>query len=263
MSLFNYYKYPNVPEGMDLPRKKGVMRLFELLGRDMLHFFLAGLLALLSLIPFIIGMIYAVYSHSILVMFVTGIVGGILAAPQICGVADTLMRSMRDEAGFWWHTYKKAWKNNAKSSLFPGGMFGLIFAAQLFFFYHIEFLGEGKFPLIMLIVSLILSFGLASFVFLMLVVMELPMGALFRNAAVLFIGYLPRGILAALFQGVWYIACILFYPFSFLFILLGNVWFPMLLSAHTLYKPLNERLGIEEAIAKRKNEADSGSADNN
>lgn len=40
----------------DAPRKKGVARLAEIMGRDMWNFFRAGFLAFLGCLPFIIGM---------------------------------------------------------------------------------------------------------------------------------------------------------------------------------------------------------------
>lgn len=36
---------------------------------------------------------------------------GMLAAPGVAGAADIVMRSIRDEIGWWWwDTYKKTWK---------------------------------------------------------------------------------------------------------------------------------------------------------
>ena len=46
----------------DAPRKKGVARLAEIMGRDMWNFFRAGFLAFLGCLPFIIGMFFAVHA---------------------------------------------------------------------------------------------------------------------------------------------------------------------------------------------------------
>ena len=41
-----------------------------------------------------------------------GLVGGMIAAPFLCGIFDTVLRALRDEPGYWWHTYRNAWKQN-------------------------------------------------------------------------------------------------------------------------------------------------------
>ena len=50
---------------------------------------------------------------------VCGLLGGAIAGPELCALADTILRGLRDEPGFWWHTYRRAWKRSAKASLLP------------------------------------------------------------------------------------------------------------------------------------------------
>ena len=64
----------------DAPRKKGVARLAEIMGRDMWNFFRAGFLAFLGCLPFIIGMFFAVETHALLFMLLAGIIGGLIAS---------------------------------------------------------------------------------------------------------------------------------------------------------------------------------------
>ena len=33
-------------------------------------------------------------------------VGGLLAGPALAGMYDTVLRALRDEAGYWWVTYR-------------------------------------------------------------------------------------------------------------------------------------------------------------
>ena len=66
----------------DAPRKKGVARLAEIMGRDMWNFFRAGFLAFLGCLPFIIGMFFAVETHALLFMLLAGIIGGLIAGPE-------------------------------------------------------------------------------------------------------------------------------------------------------------------------------------
>ena len=101
----------------DAPRKKGVARLAEIMGRDMWNFFRAGFLAFLGCLPFIIGMFFAVETHALLFMLLAGIIGGLIAGPELSAMADTVLRSLRDEPGYWWETYRRVWKRNARESL--------------------------------------------------------------------------------------------------------------------------------------------------
>ncbi len=49
MGLFNFhFDRPGPGVSPDAPRKKGPARFFEILGRDLMSFYLAGLLALVS-----------------------------------------------------------------------------------------------------------------------------------------------------------------------------------------------------------------------
>ena len=110
----------------DAPRKKGVARLAEIMGRDMWNFFRAGFLAFLGCLPFIIGMFFAVETHALLFMLLAGIIGGLIAGPELSAMADTVLRSLRDEPGYWWETYRRVWKRNARESLVPGMLTGLV-----------------------------------------------------------------------------------------------------------------------------------------
>ena len=65
MALFNFhFDRPGPGVSPDAPRKKGPARFFEILGRDLMSFYLAGLLALVSALPFVFGVWFAVDTHS-------------------------------------------------------------------------------------------------------------------------------------------------------------------------------------------------------
>ena len=85
----------------DAPRKTGVGRFFELLGRDMNGMFLANLLACLGFLPVICLVYIGFLMNNLPVMLVSAAVGGILAGPTLAGVYDTVLRALRDEPGYW------------------------------------------------------------------------------------------------------------------------------------------------------------------
>lgn len=92
---------------------------------------------------------------------------------QLCGLLDTILRSLRDEPGFWWATYRRAWKRNAKASLLPGAICGLLLAMQIFTVFHYD-VSAGVVPGALLAVGLFLLLGLGEFLFAQVVLLDLP-----------------------------------------------------------------------------------------
>ena len=244
----NRFNRPGPGVSPEEPRKKGFARLFEILGRDFWSFFKAGFLAFLGSIPFILGTAVAVISHAVLFVVIVGVVGGMIASPQIVGMADTVLRSLRDEPGFWWETYKRSWKRNFKVSLVPGAICGLVFAVQIFTLFHLVSLGVTTSTMIMAIVSVVLSLGLTSYIFPQVALVDLPFSSIFKNAALLFLGYLPRSAGALAVNLVYWGFIVLFFPATFYLLPFTNFWLPMVPSLLIVYKPLEKSFNIEETI---------------
>ena len=119
----------------DAPRKTGIGRFFELVGRDMNSMFLANLLTCLGFVP-VISLVYIGFlMNNLPVMLISAAVGGILAGPVLAGMYDTVLRALRDEAGYWWVTYRKAFKRNFKASILPGVLYCVVVTLQIFLVY--------------------------------------------------------------------------------------------------------------------------------
>lgn len=250
MGLFSNYNKPGPGVAPDAPRKRGLSRLIEILGRDMGSFFKAGMLAFASCIPFVAGAVLAVLSHGLLVMIIAGIVGGALAGPQLTALADTILRSLRDEPGFWWQTYRRAWKRNAKASLVPGAIFGLLFGSEIFLFFHLDTMQAGSAIIVMMLVGTALVLGFFTYVWPQIALLELPLGSLLKNAVFLFLAYLPASLGATVVQFVYWAAVIVLFPLSAPVFLFTNFWVPMVPSLLIVYNGLDKSFGIEDAIRK-------------
>ena len=258
MALFNFhFDRPGPGVSPDAPRKKGPARFFEMLGRDFMSFYLAGLLALASALPFVLGVWFAVDTHSLLPLLLAGVLGGMIAAPQLCGLLDTILRSLRDEPGFWWATYRRAWKRNAKASLLPGAIGGLLLSMQIFTVFHYD-ISTGVVPGALLAVGLFLLLGLAEFMFAQVALVDLPFGGLLKNSLFLFLGYLPRAALGVLWQFIYWIIILLLWPISGFVVLITGFWLPALLTMQAIYPVLNKAFDLENKIkAMRDAELDS------
>ena len=83
MALFNFhFDRPGPGVSPDAPRKKGPARFFEILGRDLMSFYLAGLLALVSALPFVFGVWFAVDTHSLVPLLLAGVLGGVVGGSR-------------------------------------------------------------------------------------------------------------------------------------------------------------------------------------
>lgn len=253
MPLFNmHYDRPGPGVDPDTPRKKGAARLVEVLGRDMTSFWLAGMLTMLSSVPFVFGIWFSIVSHAVFPALLAGVVGGIIAAPQLCGMQDTMLRSLRDEPGYWWTTYRRVWKRNARAAVLPGALGGLILAMQIFTVYHTA--GQGAGMLVALLVGIVFLTGLAQYIFAQVALLELPFGGMLKNAVLLFLGYLPRTALGIVWQLAYWLIVALFWPFSSVLLVITGCWLPTLLSLMAIYPVLDKSFHVEETVKKMRDE---------
>ena len=103
-------------------RKVGVARFFEVLGRDLWPFYKSSFLCVVGFVPGYAALLFSVMAGSLPLSLLSGAVGGLIAGPFLCGMYDTILRALRDEPGYWWHTYRMAWKQNWKDALLPGAL---------------------------------------------------------------------------------------------------------------------------------------------
>lgn len=247
MAFFDFLRVDRPGPGVraDEPRKKGAARFAEVFRRDGFTFYLSGALALLSALPFIGGVWLAIVTQSLLILLLAGILGGMLAAPQLCGLCDTVLRSLRDEPGYWWATYCRAWKRNAKATVAPGAIFGTLLAACVF---ALCYAGGNTVVSIASIVGIFLLLGVAQFVFAQLALLDLPLLAILKNALFLFLGYLPRAVLGAVWQLAYCCVLLLIFPYSTVLLFVTGFWLPVLLALMAIYPVLDKTFQLEEKI---------------
>lgn len=234
-----------------MERKKGFARLWEILDRDYMKFLLSGALALLGLIPFGAACAVAIVLNSAALALVLGGLGGIIAAPMLCGILDTCLRSLRDEPGFWWMTYRAAWKQNVKSAVLPGAVFGAAMSAVVVSLYYTD-LGEmSNLALVLSLLGVLLMISMMLLVFVQIPLMRLSFFQMVRNALMLFIRLTGKSLLASAVIAVYYILITAFFPSSLFFLMILNTWFPILISLMVLYTDLNTILQIESRKGAR------------
>lgn len=262
--FFNSSKWTEAPKEDASPiRKKGAARFFEVLGRDGLSFYKASMLCCLGCLPGFILMALGFIGSSVLFTLLGGIVGGMLGAPFLCGLIDTILRSLRDEPGFWWVTYKKAWRQNWKDSLLPGFLLGLLSGSWLSMLMILP--AMEAVPSIIWIcmgAGLIFAAGLFTYAFAQIPLVHLTPAQFLKNCIFFFLGYLPRTLLAAAVQAAYWVLFVLFLPLTLPLMLVTGFWLPWLIAVMVVYQPLDTAFSVEETIRHRREEELNDSMEN-
>ena len=248
MSLFSPNLYGDGPDEYECPRKTGLARLWQLFTRDSLRLLGAGALATASAAVYAVGLMVSIDSHALLPMLITCPLGGLLAAPQLCGLADTILRGMRDDTSHWWTTYRRAWKQNVKGTLLPGAVGGLLFGFQMFTILQANRLLLDRFLLAAMLLGAVVAAAITTWLLPQLALMDLPLRRALLNAALLCVRHPLRTLAATALQLVYWGFVILAFPHSLVIFLLLNFWLPMLAALMFLYDPLDDTFHIEEEL---------------
>lgn len=252
MGLFQNLFKPGPGVAPGAPRKTGPARLWEVLLRDGGSFFRAGLLALGSAAPFFVAVDISWRTGSLAVALGGGVLGGLIAMPQLVALADAILRSLRDEPGYWWHTYRRVWRRDLKASLGPGALFGGLFAVQLLgLFAQLGAQTPDWGFLALSAAALALSAGVFTYALPQLALLELPAPVILKNALLLVIVSLPQSLGAAAMLLAYWGIVLWFWPYTLVVALGLGLWFPLLCSLLTVYAGLDRRLHIEEGLQKR------------
>ena len=247
-----------MPEGAgirpDTPRKKGIARLVEILSRDLDGIFLSGTLALLACAPAAALVGIAIWMGSLPLCLLAACCTGWLVGPALTGLHDTILRALRDEPGFWWHTYKRVWKQNFKSSLLPGMVFTMLWALVGYAAFALTLLADvsPSFALILLL-DVVLLLTLGSYYWMQSALFESSISRKLSNCVRMLLGFLPQTALSAVFQlGYWLLMAVVIPRCAFVFLLTG-LWVPNLLAMLAVYAPIEKSLHLEAKISDVQN----------
>lgn len=248
-------------------RKVGIARFFELLGRDLWPLYKSGILCVLGFLPGTALAVFGMMAGSALLTVVGGVVGGLVGGPFLSGMIDTVLRALRDEPGYWWNTYKRAWKQNWRQSLVPGALLGLFLGG---WGWLLRTMLDGRFAAnpsatlwVVAVVSIFICTGFLAWLLVQVPLLDLPLGQLAKNAALMFFGFFPRTLAAALVLLVYWGLTLLYMPYTIPILLLFSFWLPVSAAVMILYPALDKAFKLEETLAARRDaELDDYMADN-
>ena len=260
MGLFNmHYDRPGPGVEKDAPRKTGIARWFEIIGRDLWDFTKANFITMACFAP--TGIVAALtitwllLDPNLLVMLLGIVLGsafGFLIGPALCGMQALMLKSLRDEPKFFWHTYKKAFKENFKQGALVGIVFTFVLLIQVFGFI-LYFRNQASVWMMALLVLDILIITMVMIFFIpQLVMLDLSMKVIFTNSLRMSLGFLPRSLPAALIEIALFVVQVLFLPLSLPILIVLGLWLPIFSGLFIVYKPIDKIFHIEEQFAERK-----------
>ena len=246
-----------MPEGAeinpDTPRKKGLARLFEILSRDLDGIFLSGALAMLVCVPAAILAGIALWLGSLPLCLLSGAVGGLIAAPVFCGMLDTILRALRDEPGYWWHTYRMAWKQNWRESLLPGAGAGFCLGLWAFLLYALPDLENVPISVwICMVLGIFFLLVFCLYLFAQVVLVSVSQAERLKNAALFMIGFLPRTLAAGAVLCIYWGVMLALMPYTIPVVLILGFWLPCTLALQIIYPALDKAFHLEKTITARR-----------
>ena len=238
----------------DAPRKKGIARFFEIIGRDLSGLFFANLLTCVGFLPMAVCGIMGIFQGSLPLILAGAVIGGVFAGPALSGMYDTVLRALRDEPGYWWATYRRAFKQNWKASILPGILYCVIVISQIYLAV-VWFLsysgGTASTPLLIAtVLNLVLFHMLFAYMWPQIVLLDQPLLLTLKNSLSCMLAFFPRALAASLVSILFGGVLISALPTSLYLAPIFGFWLPCLISCQIIYNDIDRVFHIEENIRK-------------
>lgn len=244
MGLF----FPEDPHFDENTRQTGFYRYRQLLSVRFGRWWKTNLFTLAGFAPLAAGIFYAIASSSLLVLIPCSILGGMIAGPFLAGMYDAILRGLRDDPLPWWDGYRRAWKQNWKSSLIPGALLGLalgVYAFMAMLFWWAErapSLGTVALYLSALLAVLIIN----TLYWPQLVLFQQKASVRLRNCLLFCIKYFWQVLGVGLLQLGYWTVFVLFAPWTLLLLPVLGIWYILFLAQFLLYNQMDEAFRIEK-----------------
>ena len=235
------------------PRKVGLPRFFELLGRDLWPLYKSSILCVAGFLPGTALAILGMMGGSALLTVAGGVLGGLLGGPFLSGMIDTVLRALRDEPGYWWHTYRMAWKQNWRESLLPGAGAGFCLGLWAFLLYALPDLENVPISVwICMVLGIFFLLVFCLYLFAQVVLVSVSQTERLKNAALFMIGFLPRTLAAGAVLCIYWGVMLAWMPYTIPVVLILGFWLPCTLALQIIYPALDKAFHLEKTITARR-----------
>jgi uncharacterized membrane protein YesL len=244
--------FPDDPDYFPNRRPTGFKRYSQVLERDWKRLIMGNLLTVGSLLPFALGVGYAVLSSSILVLLPVCVLGGIIAGPFVACMYDMILRGLRDNVDDWWYSYKKAMKQNFRAAILPGVVMCLFLGFYIFCCAMLWWApgNPGLGTVAVMLISALIVIMVFTVWWPQVVLFDQKHGIRLKNCLLFCIRYLKPSLIAAAVQLLWWLFLVVMLPWSGYVIPFIGIWYILYLSTFLIYDRLDEAFAIEERIAE-------------
>ena len=238
----------------DEPRKKGVLRFFEILSRDFADLVKLNLLFCLCCLPSAVLFFFSILWFGSLASLLFLLLS-LAAAFPIGGAASAgfffITKRMMDDPGFVWYEFRRKFRENWRVAI-PVGLF-CVFIFYMEIYLSLALIGNNAYaePWVssLNLAGLILIGMIAPYIFVQIPYFFLKPLDLFKNSLILAFINFPRSFMGAVQGGIVWALYALFFPASMIFaplVVLFVFSLSWLLTLMWIWKPVNERFKIEE-----------------
>ncbi len=254
MGLFSFnYNKPGPGVAKDAPKKKGVLRYFEMFARDFGTLWKTGMMLFVCAIPTVAAAVFTALSAQYLLLVFAGVaaiaLSGLLLGPALCACHAVIIKIVRDEPGFFWHDFKKAWRSCWRQSMGPSALFSALLALDVYTLYLSFQMGKpNAIVLGCIFLSLLIIVGAWLFFCFQIVFMTIPFAGMLKNSLLLLFGRIQRSMPATLVILLCAAALVLLVPIPFWILvpLLGVPAWIMLWADMLVWPVVDEVFRIDE-----------------
>jgi uncharacterized membrane protein YesL len=209
--------------------------------------FITNLICVIAMIPALTGFTLGSMWERPQVLLLSGIVGGLIAAPFYAAMYDAALMSYRGYPGRWWERYVKVLKREWRGSLIPGMIVGLI-AAMVINVVNNLYSGN-RLPdmmIICVVVMVVVVLAIYTYLWTQRLMVDLSLPQIVKNCWLMTMMHplITLGTIA-LRAGYWALMLIL-YPYSLVFLVMLGVWFPAFMTIRIMYNTLDKAMQLDE-----------------
>lgn len=230
-------------------RMVGFRRYQQLLSFYAGHWTVLGLIVFVSSLPLIAAIVFAILSTSVLILIPGSFVGGMIMAPFLAALIDSIQRGLRDDSGRRWDNYRKGLRQNVRCSLVPGGILGVFVGTYVFLFYlqiYTDLLVLSKATFVLLLVAAILMLIFQNLYWPQMVLFVQPQRTTFVNILLFSSKYLWKVLKVVLIELALIAFVVVFAPYTLILVPVLMSWYLPFLSQYMIYDQLNQELEIED-----------------
>lgn len=236
-------KFWNIPSEEE---QKGILLWFQILQKHFLTLCYANGIAVASLLP--AGyFVYLLVQTRDLTFWVLALICWVLASPCQTGLQSVCARLVHRMPVWTKADFGRAWKEDWKKSMALGLLIGLLWSALAYGVYLMLLIDGGLslgYTLLFVLAGYLLT-GLTFFGFQQVAMLELPLGAVAKNAVLLIFAGKFRTVFLTVVLWAMVLVPFVYYGLAAYLLLLG--WVAMgVMTANLIFAPVFSRLFLEE-----------------